>query len=335
MKKIAFLLLAILAIGFTSCKDDEDEITDTTVTVTGVSLNQSTLSLAVGSESTLTATVSPANATNATVTWTTSDATIATIANGKITALAAGTVTITAKAGDKTVTCTVTISANTNTQINADGKTGTLTDAQGNSYAIVKIGNQWWMVENLKVTKYNDGTAIPNVSDATAWAALTTGAYCDYSNSTANGTKYGHLYNWYTVNTGKLAPSGWHVPTDAEWTTLQNYLIANGYNYDGTTTDDKTAKSLAAKTDWATSATTGAIGKDLTLNNSTGFSALPGGYRDGAGSFSNLGNGGLWWSATEYSTDYAWSRYLIYFDTNLYSYNYDEQFGFSVRCVRD
>ncbi len=209
------------------------------------------------------------------------------------------------------------------------------TDNDGNNYTTVTIGTQVWMVENLKVTTYNDGTAIPNVTDATAWAALTTGAYCDYSNLAANGAKYGHLYNWYAVNTGKLAPAGWHVPTDAEWTTLQNYLIANGYNYDATTTDNKIAKPLAATTDWKITTTTGVIGNDLTLNNSTGFSALPGGYRGGTGWFNNLGDYGIWWSATEYSTDYAWIRYLSYRNADLFSYGDDEQRGFSVRCVRD
>src|SRR5574344_55140 len=174
MKKFTFLLMVILAIGLSSCKDDEDEI----LTVTGVSLNQSTLSLAVGGESTLTATVS----------------------NGKVTAVALGTATIIATAGGKTATCAVTISM------------PTVTDIDGNVYHTITIGTQTWMVENLKVSKYNDGTAIPNVTDATAWAALTTGAYCDYNNDVANGTKYGHLYNWYAVNTGKLAPSGWHGP---------------------------------------------------------------------------------------------------------------------------
>ncbi len=153
-------------------------------------------------------------------------------------------------------------------------------DIDGNGYHIVKIGNQVWTVENLRTTRYNDGTAIPYVTDNSAWANLSTPGYCYYGNdSAANAVKYGALYNWHAVNTGKLAPEGWHVPTDAEWDTLQNYLIANGYNWDGTTTGNKIAKSMAAKTDWNSSSTAGAPGNDVQSNNSSGFSALPGGYR--------------------------------------------------------
>lgn len=254
-----------------------------------------------------------------------------------VTAVAIGIATITAKADEKTATSTVTVSTTTsnNTTINSNGKTGTLTDADENTYAIVKIGDQWWMAANLKVTKYNDGTAIPNVTDATAWAALPTGAYCSYDDDAANATKYGMLYNWYAVNTGKLAPAGWHVATDAEWTTLQTYLIANGYNYDGSTTGNYIAKSLAAKTDWNTYTVTGTIGNDLSINNSTGFSALPGGFCFYDGSFYFLGDYGHWWSATEYSSTCAWSRYLDYTGANLGSSNHGKQGGFSVRCVRD
>lgn len=208
------------------------------------------------------------------------------------------------------------------------------TDYDGNNYTTVTIGTQVWMVENLKVTTYNDGIAIPNVTDNTAWANLTTGAYCNYNNDAVNGTKYGKLYNWYAVNTGKLAPAGWHVPSDGEWTTLQTYLIANGYNYDATTTGNKIAKSLAATTDWSSSINTGAIGNDLTLNNSTGFSALPGGSRYYEGLFGSLGYA-YWWSSTEYDTDKARNRYLFYINTNLLSYYYSKVLGYSVRCVKD
>src|ERR1035437_2232964 len=178
------------------------------------------------------------------------------------------------------------------------------TDADGNNYTTVSIGIQIWMVENLKTTQYNDGTSIPNVSDNISWANLDTGAYSWYNNDAATyKNTYGALYNWYTVNTGKLAPTGWHVPTDAEWTTLENSLIANGYNSDGSTTGDNYAKSLAATTDWAIDTYTdaGAIGTDLIKNNSTGFSALPGGYRiNGSCKFGNVGSDGNWGCSPEH-----------------------------------
>src|ERR1035437_6837240 len=151
----------------------------------------------------------------------------------------------------------------------------TVTDKDGNVYHTVTIGTQTWMAENLKTTQYNDGTSIPYVTDNTAWSILSTPAYCWYSNDAATyKNKYGALYNWYTVNTGKLAPTGWHVPTDAEWTTLTNYVTAN------LGTSLNVAKALAATTDWTIDTyDAGAIGNDLSKNNSTGFSALPGGYR--------------------------------------------------------
>jgi uncharacterized protein (TIGR02145 family) len=217
------------------------------------------------------------------------------------------------------------------------------TDADGNNYKVVKIGTQTWMAENLKTTKYNDGISIPNVTGNTAWSYLSTPAYCWYNNDTTTyKNTYGALYNWYTVNTAKLAPVGWHVPTDAEWTILDNYLMANGYNYDGTTTGNKYAKSLAAITNWETSTYTGDVGNDLSKNNSTGFSALPGGYRGYNGTFVSVGLSGYWWSATERGMSSAWSRIMYYsyysfiYSTGHVSRNdYDETIGFSVRCVRD
>lgn len=115
---------------------------------------------------------------------------------------------------------------------NPSGETGLVTDADGNSYTSVTIGAQVWMVENLQTTKYNDGTAIPLVE---TWNYPIKPGYCWYNKDIANKGSYGALYNWYAVNTGKLAPTGWHVPTDADWTTLENYLMANGFNYDGIT----------------------------------------------------------------------------------------------------
>lgn len=222
-----------------------------------------------------------------------------------------------------------------------DKETGTVTDADGNVYHTVKIGNQVWTVENLRTTKYNDGTNIPNVTGKVEWSELSSGAYCYFYNyhngSVANVDKYGALYNWHAVNTGKLAPSGWHVPTDAEWTVLENYLIANGYNWDGTTTDNKISKSLAlvTKTDCKTSSKPGDIGCDLKNNNSSGFSALLGGFRYGNGLFNHIGINGSWWSATESSASLAYYRYLRYDSATLGRYDNYKTYGCSVRLLRD
>ena len=213
--------------------------------------------------------------------------------------------------------------------------TTTVTDIEGNVYNTVKIGTQVWMLENLKTTHYNDGTAIPLVTDNTAWSKYTP-AYCWYNNNaTTDKNRYGALYNWYAVNTGKLAPTGWHVPTDAEWITLENYLIANGYNYDGSTSGDKYAKSLAATTDWATDSGTGTIGNDLTKNNRSGFSALPGGSRNVYGTFVGVGIYGVWWGSTEGDKYGAWYRNMYYSNRFVYRDECVKLAGFSVRCVRD
>jgi uncharacterized protein (TIGR02145 family) len=126
------------------------------------------------------------------------------------------------------------------------------TDGDNNNYPIVNIGAQTWMEENLKTTKYKDGsTAIPLVTDDTDWGNLTAPGYCWYDNNEATyKATYGALYNWYTVSTGNLCPTGWHVPIDADWTILENYLIVNGYNFDGRPTDNMIAKSLASATGW-------------------------------------------------------------------------------------
>jgi uncharacterized protein (TIGR02145 family) len=212
----------------------------------------------------------------------------------------------------------------------------TVKDADGNVYQTVEIGNQVWTVENLRTTKFDDGSAIPLVTDTAAWKGNTTPAYCWYDNDTIYKTKYGALYNWYAVDNKKLAPKGWHVPSDAEWNTLQNYLIANGYNWDGTTTGNKLAKSLAAKTtDWEPDRTPGTVGNDLSKNNRSGFSALPGGSRNNVGDFDTVGYLGLWWSATEYDTSDAFTRYFGNEYDDLYRIHDFKNCGLSVRLVRD
>jgi uncharacterized protein (TIGR02145 family) len=209
-----------------------------------------------------------------------------------------------------------------------------VTDIDGNVYNTVTIGTQTWMTGNLKTTKYNDGVSIPLISDNLAWDERTTGAYCWYNNDpTANENLYGKLYNWYTVNTGKLCPTGWHVPTDAEWVTLKNYLTNNGYGFEGSGSD--IAKSMSAKTAWATSPYVGSPGNDPSSNNSSGFSALPGGYRSGPGSFNGIGEDGYWWSASEYNSTDALYRYLQNSGTVIFGDNRIKVIGYSVRCMKD
>jgi uncharacterized protein (TIGR02145 family) len=147
--------------------------------------------------------------------------------------------------------------------------------------------------------------------------------------------KYGALYNWYAVNTGKLAPDGWHVPTDAEWIELEDYLIANGYNWDGSTSEDKIGKSLAATTDWSSVPTVGNVGNDIASNNSTGFTALPGGCRYYTGDYYGLGHYGRWWCSTEVTASGAYYRYLLYTRPVLGRDGSIKGLGFSVRFVRD
>jgi uncharacterized protein (TIGR02145 family) len=213
----------------------------------------------------------------------------------------------------------------------------TVMDADGNVYQTVKIGNQIWTVENLRTTRYNDGSAIPLVTDGNKWAALTTPGYCFYGNTSDVDCikEYGALYNWYAVDTKKLAPAGWHVPSNGEWIALEEYLIANGYNWDDTSAENKIAKSLAAKTGWAESTTEGAIGNDLTRNNKSGFSALPGGCRSYSGYFGPIGGYGSWWNVSEYDASIAFGRLLVCDYVFLLRSNYYKSCGFSVRLLRD
>jgi uncharacterized protein (TIGR02145 family) len=231
------------------------------------------------------------------------------------------------------------ISCNNPTDSN-DVSPTTLTDIDGNVYTTVKIGDQVWMKENLRVTKYNDGSVIPIINNETWDSCFNTPAYCYYNNTTNIDSikKYGALYNWYVVsssNPKKIAPEGWHVPTDGEWKMLQDYLIAKGYNWDRATTGNKIAKSMASKTDWCTDSTTGAIGCDLTKNNSSGFSAFPGGYRYIFGGFFDMGVSVSWWSVDD-GNDVTALFCGLYSGSNfLHRSMFDKCCGFSIRLVRD
>lgn len=183
----------------------------------------------------------------------------------------------------------------------------------------VQIGNQIWMVENLDVTTYRDGTSIPQVTDPTAWSELTTGAWCWYDNSSSNGTTYGKLYNWYAVNDSRgLAPIGYHVPSDAEWNVLINYLGGG----------ETAGLQMKSTTLW-NSPNTGAA-------NISGFTGFPAGFRDSfSGVFSSIGNLGFWWSSSERDEYFSWSRILFYNSTLAERDYFSKNIGFSVRLIKD
>ncbi|MEI6089318.1 MAG: FISUMP domain-containing protein [bacterium] len=184
----------------------------------------------------------------------------------------------------------------------------------------ITIGTQVWKTKNLDVSTYRDGTTIPQVTDANEWANLTTGAWCYNDNDPANGAIYGKLYNWYAVNDPRgLAPDGWHVPSDAEWSTLSTYL--GGVSVAGGKLKEE------GTTHW-TSPNPGAT-------NETGFTALPGGYREYYGTFNPIGTTGYWWSSTEGGTTAARGRNLYFYYSYLYSYDGHKGNGLSVRCIKD
>lgn len=180
----------------------------------------------------------------------------------------------------------------------------------------IRIGGQVWMKKNLNVSRYRNGDLIPQVSDPTQWRNLTTGAWCYFANNTANGTIYGKLYNWFAVNDPRgLAPVGYHVPSNAEWTTLISFLGSDA------------GGKMKATTLWD-SPNTGAT-------NSSGFTGLPGGFRDQYGSFYDVGRFGDWSSSSEISITEAWGRSLYYGGSGVGTSYYRKNFGQSVRCLRD
>lgn len=192
-----------------------------------------------------------------------------------------------------------------------------ITDYDGNVYKIVKIGNQWWMAEDLKVTHFRNGDPIPNVTETAAWANLNSGAYCSYDNNENNKNIYGLLYNWYAVNDSRnIAPEGWHVATDDDWRTLANYVSNNS------------GKLKEAGTKHWKSPNTGAT-------NETGFTALPGGQRYKDGIFSGIEYYGNFWTATQGGSNTAYYRGLGYNNKDIVRTTYDKRCGFLVRCVKN
>jgi uncharacterized protein (TIGR02145 family) len=194
----------------------------------------------------------------------------------------------------------------------------TVTDVDGNVYHTITIVNQTWMVENLKVTHYNDGINDPITNDTTYnWGGLTTGAYCWYSNIKSNKDPYGALYNWYAANNPKLCPVGWHVPSKDEWNTLISNLGGDSTLVGGYLKEVGTAH-------WT----------EQNADNSSGFTALPGGSRITNGSFWFKEKYGWYWSSTATSTTQAWHVYMNYNTTSIFRTTGSMKYGFSVRCIK-
>jgi uncharacterized protein (TIGR02145 family) len=203
-------------------------------------------------------------------------------------------------------------------------QTGSVFDGEGNYYATKTIGTQTWMTENLKATKYRNGTDIPHVISAWDWYNTVSPAWCLYQNRQINKSDYGVMYNWYAIDIGKdgsknICPTGWHVPTDAEWSVLTSFLGGDSASV-GKLKETGLTHWLEGNTD---------------ATDETGFNALPGGARDYDGQFYGLGYYGGWWTSTEFIEGGAYCRFLGYDGSGGYSWGRFEQDAFSVRCIKD
>ena len=208
-----------------------------------------------------------------------------------------------------------------------DSSDSILKDADFNVYNTVVIGDQVWMAEDLRTTRYNDGSSIDNITDAAEWVSLSSPAYCWYMNDESHKIPNGALYNWYAVNTEKLCPVGWHVPSDSEWKTLEMTLgmsqeAADQNGWRGTDEGNK----LKSTTGWVSGSG----------NNESGFSAIAGGLRDwDEAAFYWLGYYSHWWTSTEGDSYTAWDRDVSYTSTAIFRYSNSKNYGMSVRCLKN
>ncbi len=192
-------------------------------------------------------------------------------------------------------------------------------DIDGNNYKTVQIGSQIWMSENLRVSRYMDGTPIACIADSERWKSLTSAAYCWVNNdSVSYAILYGALYNWYAVNSAKLCPGGWHVPSNSDWDILTNHLggadIAGGKLKEIDTIHwDK---------------------PNIAATNESGFTAIPAGGRGDDGIFGNFGQNNILWSTSEFDAKFAWFRSISYYYPDIFGYCFNKKNGFSVRCLR-
>lgn len=332
LPQIYILTLAAVVINFTSCKKSGETSTKPAsvikeatyigqkwATLQGV-VNPNNNSVVINFEFDSSATVTRTlKATPASLTGNTN-----TVVFANVTGLRTGTqysYRLKVASSTETVTSrdtsfTTTKPGNTIITFNSDLVYGSVNDIDDNVYKTITIGTQTWMAENLKTTKYNDGTAIPFLPDMTAWSDSASPGYCWYNN---DSLVYGALYNWYAVNANNLCPAGWHVPSDTEWSLLTTY--AGG--------ESTAAEKLmeAGNVHWLT--------PNYSLTNETGFTALPGGYRGTDGTYNNIKRYVYWWTSTEYSSLYAYNRSILYSFSYVDRSNTGKKGGFSVRCIKD
>jgi uncharacterized protein (TIGR02145 family) len=195
----------------------------------------------------------------------------------------------------------------------------TIQDIDDNVYHVIRIGSQLWLKENLKTTRFSNGSSIPLVTNNSTWAGLSSSGYCWYDNDNTNKADYGALYNWFTVDAGNLCPTGWRVSTDNDWFVLETFL--GGSSPAG-------GKLKETGTSHWNSPNTGAT-------NETDFTALPGGYRSFDGQFMEMGTSGYWWSSTEYNTANSWNRKIQNSSDKTFRNYFDKNYGMSVRCIKN
>lgn len=212
----------------------------------------------------------------------------------------------------------------------------TVTDIDGNIYHTVIIGNQTWMVENLKANHYRNGDEIPNIQIDSIWISTNIGAWCYYNNDTLNDSKYGKLYNYFAIEDARnIAPMGWHVPTCDEWSTLEDYLTIVSFKLNEKDSEIVIANLIAAPTDWAKCPESGSVGNQRTQKNQTGFYGLPSGYRSQNGPFKGISKSGHWW-CVNFSNNMLVLSHNLFYDTNALESSLGFKWrGLSVRCIKD
>lgn|GEM_PF-2682892 len=260
--------------------------------------------------------VAPKSNSMGRITYTSSNPNIASVTGNIVTIKSIGKVSISARQEANGIYSVGTINADLVIMIRP-GEENTVVDIDGNSYKTIKIGTQTWMMENLKTTHYRNGNPIPNLADQVAWKSDMAGGYCIYDNNLQNGDTYGKLYNWYAVNhTSGLAPAGWHIPTEAEWTVLYNYI--GGTREGGMKIQDTNPVY------WS---------NHIIATNETKFSGLPGGCRNSNGIFEKLSYDCMWWTNT--SNNLLAVGYDLYVKGYLERFENEKKYGFSVRCIKD